>query len=90
MRKALGNGSVSPANPDKLSAYEELRREDLRIKRLKGDALERDASVAAGELIPAADVQARLSGFLPSLPRLQAHFACAAAHLMATGAWSRH
>ncbi len=57
MRKALGNGSASP---DKLSVYEELRREELRIKRLKGDALERDASVAAGELIPAVDVHARL------------------------------
>ena len=60
MRKALVNGSVSPASPDKLSAYEALRREELRIKQLKGDALERDAAVAAGELIPAADVQARL------------------------------
>ena len=60
MRKALVNGSVSPANPDKLSAYEALRREDLRIKQLKADALERIAAVAAGELIPAADVQARL------------------------------
>ena len=60
MRKALANGSVSPAAPNKPSVYEELRREELRIKRLKADALERDASVAAGELIPAADVHARL------------------------------
>ena len=60
MRKALGNGSVSPASPDKLSVYEELRLEELRIRRLKADALERDAAVAAGELIPAADVHARL------------------------------
>ena len=57
MRKALMNGSVSP---DKPSVYEELRREELRIKRLKADALERDVYVAAGELIPAADVQDRL------------------------------
>ena len=57
MRKALVNGSVSP---DKLSVYEELRLEELRIKRLKADALERDVYVAAGELIPAADVQDRL------------------------------
>ena len=60
MRKALANGSVSPASPDQLSVYEELRLEELRIRRLKADALERDAAVAAGELIPAADVQARL------------------------------
>ena len=57
MRKALVNGSASP---DQLSVYEELRLEELRIKRLKADALERDAAVAAGELIPAADVHARL------------------------------
>ena len=43
-RQAFGNGGL----------------EELRIKRLKADALERDAAVAAGELIPAADVHARL------------------------------
>ena len=68
-RQAFGNGGRRAdaqgagervGLPDQLSVYEELRLEELRIKRLKADALERDAAVAAGELIPAADVHARL------------------------------
>ena len=57
MRKVLVNGSGSTGTP---TVHEDLRREELRIKRLKGDALERNASVAARDLIPAAEVQAIL------------------------------
>lgn len=47
--------------------YDEARREDIRIKRLKAEALERKAAIEAGDLIPAAEVKTQLGAVARAL-----------------------
>ena len=46
---------------------DEARREDIRIKRLTAEALERKAAIEAGDLIPAAEVKTQLGAVARAL-----------------------